>query len=66
MQTIEFRANIENGMIPIPETYINIIPSRVKVIITEDIKTYKKAINFDELILDTAGFKYCREEANDW
>jgi hypothetical protein len=36
MQTIEFNAIIEDGVIPIPELYKNKIPSRVKVILTED------------------------------
>ena len=66
MQTIEFNATIENGVIPIPESCKNKIPNRVKVILTEDVSVPRNIINFDELVLDTKGYKFNREEANDW
>jgi len=66
MQAIEFSATVENGIIQIPDLYINKIPSQVKVLITENTSADGKKINFDELILNTRGFKYNRDEANDW
>jgi hypothetical protein len=66
MEAIEFNATVENGVIPIPESYKNKIPNRVKVILAEDNTVIRRTIDFDSLVLDTKGFKYSREEANDW
>ena len=66
MQTVEFNVTIKNGIIPIPKAYISKIPRRVKVTLTEDVSAPVKKINFDELTLDTTGFEFSREEANDW
>ena len=66
MQKIEFNATVENGTIIIPESYKSKIPNRVKVMLVEETFTSQKKINFDELTLETRGFKYNREEANDW
>jgi hypothetical protein len=66
MDVIEFNATVENGVIPIPESFINKIPHRVKVILAEDNTITRRTIDFDNLVLDAKGFKYSREEANDW
>jgi len=66
MQTVEFSATVEDGIIHIPETYRDIIPEQVKVILTDDFPIPKKMINFNDIQLNTEGLKFSREEANDW
>ena len=74
MQTYEFYAKPENGIIRIPEQYRNRVISEVKVILLD-----QKAWRFDQeevnaryksdLLLpptvDTTAWKFSREEANE-
>ena len=74
MQAYEFYAKPENGAILIPEKYKNLITDDITVIILD--KKSKK-INWEETgvqkksdllsppILDTRGWKFDREEANE-
>jgi len=74
MQAYEFYAKPENGTIPIPKRYINLITDDVTVIIL-DKKPWK--FNRDEAnarkktdlllppTLDTRDWKFDREEANE-
>ena len=74
MQAYEFLATPKNGVITIPEELRNRITSNVKVIVLE-MKT--KGVRFEEVnkeyksdlllrpTLDTNGWKFSREEANE-
>ena len=72
MQAYEFLAKPENGVIPIPEEFRNRITSNVKVIVLETkpfgFKEINKGNKTDLLLppaLDTKGWKFNREEANE-
>ena len=74
MQAYEFVAKPENGAIPIPEEFRNRITSDVKVIVLETKlngfgynetgKGYKSDLLLPP-VLDTKGWKFSREEANE-
>jgi hypothetical protein len=72
MQAYEFYATPENGTITIPERYKSRITTGVKVIILDE-KSYKPdKVNVrhkSDLLLppsiDTKGWKFSREEANE-
>ena len=74
MQAYEFYATPENGAIKIPEKYRNKIVSGVKVILLEE-KSFgagrgkTKAARKSDLLLspsmNTKGWKFSREEANE-
>ena len=74
MQTYEFYAKPEDGMIKIPEQYRNKVVSEVKVILLDqkEWRFDREAINTrckSDLLLpptvDTTGWKFSREEANE-
>jgi hypothetical protein len=67
MLVCEFNAIMDHGSIPIPKEYQDRIPKKVKVILeTEE----ENAIEDDDLLftameLDTKGFVFSRDEANE-
>jgi hypothetical protein len=67
MQAYEFSSVIEkDGIIHIPRHYLPDISSSVKVILLIDEKTEKKnRKQFSAMGLETKGFKFNREEANE-
>jgi len=73
MQAYEFYAKPENGVIHIPQELRNQITSNVKVIILErksqDVLKETNVKHKSDLLLpptlDTAGWKFNREEANE-
>jgi len=74
MQAYEFLAKPKDGVITIPKEFRNKITSNVKVILLEikqdNLEDNKiSAICKSDLILpptlDTRGWKFCREEANE-
>ena len=72
MMAYEFHAAINDGIIHIPAEYKNKVSKKVKVIILSEelIEQPKKANNekkvvFDAMKLDTYGFVFNREEANE-
>ena len=74
MQTYEFYAKPENGVIPIPEKYVNQITNKVMVIIMDKNSANnsigdKNVTTKSDLLLpptmDTSGWKFNREEANE-
>jgi hypothetical protein len=66
MQAYEFDATIKNGVINIPEEYKEKIHSDVRVIILADKKTKSpKKDLFPDFALDTTGFVFNRDEANE-
>jgi len=73
---IQFKAAVENGVIPIPEAYRGMIDSPVMVSIwTEDTKSRKirprskrKPFTLDDfsaMKLDTRGWQFNREQAHE-
>ena len=69
MMAYEFQAAVSDGVINIPVEYRNKISKKVKVILlseepVEQSKT-KKKFNFNAMKLDTKGFVFDREEANE-
>jgi hypothetical protein len=72
MQAYEFNAVMENGFIPVPEPYRSRINKNVKVIIFERKSSQSEKetkINKADLLLppslDTRGWKFDKEEANE-
>jgi len=74
MQAYEFLAKPENGAIPIPRELRNRITSRVKAIVLEggaeelgpkERETARKSDMLLRPTLNTDGWKFSREEAND-
>ena len=66
MQAYEFDSTIDNGVIHIPERYRDKMPSNVKVIVLareEQPKARDK--KFSAIRLQTKGFQFNREEANE-
>ena len=67
MKTCEFKASVIDGIIHIPDEYKDVIPNKVTVIILPDEaaeKSNQKYV-FDAMSLDTRGFVFDREEANE-
>ena len=65
MQAYEFQTVAHNGIIEIPEEYKQKIISKIKVIVlTEDPVPNKKSL-FPDFTIDTTGYKFNREEANE-
>jgi hypothetical protein len=76
-QAIQFESNIENGVIRIPEQYVNALPETVTVtlapveeplIIMKGKKAKPGEISlkdFSAFRVDTRGWKFDREEANE-
>ena len=75
-EAIQFEATIESGVIRIPERYVKAVPSTVKVTLapTNEPKIRKGARagagellpgDFSSVRIDTKGWKFSREEANE-
>jgi hypothetical protein len=70
MRTVEFNSVIEGDIIRVPERYKNITGSTVRVTImpSEEIVTKRKTLgpeDFTELKIQTRGWKFDRDEANE-
>ena len=66
MQAFEFNSIVEDGNIKIPDRYIKQIISPVKVIIlTQGYTPPVLKKKFSAMSLDTRGFKFERDEANE-
>ena len=73
MSAIQFESAVEGNTILIPEQYLNQIPARVIVTLMDvekprlKPKTRKELPSIDEFpaMLDTRGWKFNREEANE-
>ena len=67
MYAIEFKSKIDNGVINIPEEYMEETKKMVhaKVIILSERRAEKrKKAKFNAISINTKGFKFDREEAN--
>ena len=65
MQSYEFYAVPENGVITIPEQYRNKIKAGVKVILLEEINQKKRTDLLSPVSIDTRDWKFDKEEANE-
>jgi hypothetical protein len=66
MYAIEFNTEIDRGSIKIPAQYVGKLGSRVKVIIlAEQTEEKKLASNFSALRINTKGYKFDRNFANE-
>ena len=70
MQAYEFYATPENGIIKIPEQFRNRITSGVKVVLFEEKKfggeeAGRRTDLLSPVSIDTRGWKFDREEANE-
>jgi hypothetical protein len=76
MRVIQFDTIVAGGAIQIPEQYLKLLPTNVNVTLVPSDKqkrakfrqkTEDEPLNIDEFpaILDTKGFKFSREEANE-
>jgi len=75
MQAIQFDTVINGGVIQIPEQYMKLIPTTVHVTLIPAgrskpkirLKTKDKPLSIDEFpaVLDTKGWKFNREGANE-
>ena len=65
MQAFEFNSIVEDGLIRIPDRYLEQIVSPVKVIIlTQDFSASVRKKKFSAMSLDTRGYSFNRDEAN--
>ncbi|MDR1049544.1 MAG: hypothetical protein LBP95_00380 [Deltaproteobacteria bacterium] len=75
-QTIQFEGSIENGVIRVPEQYVNALPETVDVTLAPVsvplIRIGKRSkagellpTDFSALKIDARGWKFDREEANE-
>ena len=66
MQAFEFNSVVEKGNIRIPDKYLDKIQSPVKVIILSQENQFKNIKKkFNALSLDTRGFRFDKDEANE-
>ena len=74
MQAYEFYAKPENGVIPIPEQYKNLLTDYVMVIVLEkkpwrlnrdEVNARRKTDLLPPPALKTKGYRFNREEANE-
>jgi hypothetical protein len=68
MQKYEFNAVVEGDIIHIPEQYRNQHLSSVRVILLPDVNDFSQSTEkkkFTSMRLQTKGFKFNREEANE-
>lgn len=68
MDIIAFEAKSEKGVIKIPEQYLKVMPSSIKVIVVltpEEKKRKKHKLEFNTLSIDTKKLKFNRDEANE-
>ena len=68
MQAVEFNATVENGVIPIPPQYREVISDNVKVFVRAEKTTAQKSDKKKKLYyigIDMTGYKFNREEANE-
>ena len=65
MKAYEFNSTIDNGIIRIPEQYLDKIRSNVKVIVLSQEIPEKAGSEFSALCIHTKGFKFDRDSANE-
>ncbi|MCL1877916.1 MAG: hypothetical protein FWF80_03590 [Defluviitaleaceae bacterium] len=64
-QAFEFQTTVQDGFIRIPDIYAKIIPRKIKVIVLADKTEKDEKTQFPYFAVDTAGYVFDREEANE-
>jgi len=65
MQAFEFQAITEDGIIRIPDRYVEKIPQKIKVIVLTEKTEKEEQSSFPYFAVDTTGYVFDREEANE-
>ena len=68
MDVITFEADIDKGVIKIPQKYLKSVSHQVQVILVfdkEEKKAKKTRVEFKALSIDTKNIKFNRDEANE-
>ncbi|MCL2421044.1 MAG: hypothetical protein FWD03_04235 [Defluviitaleaceae bacterium] len=65
MQAFEFQTIPQDGIIRIPDQYKRKIAKKVKVIVLSEIIEKKEQAPFPYFAVDTTGYVFDREEANE-
>ncbi|MCL1843163.1 MAG: hypothetical protein FWF79_05065 [Defluviitaleaceae bacterium] len=64
-QAFEFQATTQDGFIRIPDIYAKIMPRKIKVIVLADKTEKDETAPFPYFAVDTTGYVFDREEANE-
>jgi len=64
-QAFEFQATAQDGFIRIPDIYAKIMPRKIKVIVLADKAEKEEKSPFPYFAVDTSGYIFDREEANE-
>ena len=65
MYAFEFQTTTSDGIIRIPDKYVKKIPRKVKVIVLTDNVEKEEPSPFPYFAVDTLGYVFDREEANE-
>ncbi|MCL2385948.1 MAG: hypothetical protein FWC89_00210 [Defluviitaleaceae bacterium] len=65
MQAFEFKTTTQDGIIRIPDRYVQKIPQKIKVIVLVEKTEKEKQPPFPYFAVDTTGYVFDREEANE-
>jgi hypothetical protein len=65
MQAIQFESIVDDGVIHIPDEYVEQVAGQVKVILLSEATSLRKTRKpFAAISINTKGFKFNRDEAN--
>ena len=65
MQAFEFQTTTQGEFIRIPDRYVKKIPKKIKVIVLADKIEQEESAPFPYFAVDTTGYVFDREEANE-
>jgi len=65
MQAFEFQTTIQDGIIRIPDRYVKKVPQKIKVILLADKVEKDEQTPFPYFAIDTTGYVFDRDEANE-
>ena len=65
MQAFEFQTTAQDGFIRIPDKFKNKMTTNIKVIVLNDERDKPKTSQFPYFAVDTTGYVFDREEANE-
>ena len=65
MQAFEFQTTVQDGIIRIPDMYIEKISQKIRVIVLTDKTEKENSPPFPYFAVDTTGYVFDREDANE-
>ena len=65
MQAFEFKTMVQDGVIRIPNKYLKKIPQKIKVIVLAETFEKDNTYPFPYFAVDTTGYIFDRDEANE-